>query len=272
MRRVYNEILDYNMDIPDEPRVVSLAPSNTDILYQIGAWDYVVGVSLYCNIPTLAKEKPRVGSYVNVIYKRLDKLSPDIIFTTTGVQRPLNRELMEKGYNVYPLGLPLSPYGIIENIIIMGNVLGLVEEAYRRADYYLSRLYKTKRGLSIDTYYEVDLGGPITIGSVSYINSGLYHIGLRNIFMDISKSYIPPDFDRVRELNPRLIIYENSYGRKLDPDELVKVLEDRGWGDVDAVREGNLVTVGPDYLAHYGPTFIDNLSDLLDRVEDLDII
>jgi ABC-type Fe3+-hydroxamate transport system substrate-binding protein len=40
---------------------------------------------------------------MNVIYKRLDDLNPDIIFTTTGIQRKLSEELDSKGYRVYPV-------------------------------------------------------------------------------------------------------------------------------------------------------------------------
>jgi len=264
--KVYNEILGKTIEIPDNPRIISLAPSITDSLYQVGAWEYVVGVSAYCNIPEKASEKPRVGTYMNVIYKRLDDLKPDIIFTTTGIQRKLSEELDSKGYHVYPVPLPTSVYGILENMYIIGGVVGKIIETNERLSYYIDKLSEIRGDIYSNVYYEVDLGEPITIGGVSYINSGLYHIGLRNIFLNELKTYFKPDFNRVRKLNPDIIIYEMHHGKKVDLDKLLNIFVDRGWEEIDAVRNRRIYILKPDSLAHYGPTFIDNLTKIRDEI------
>jgi len=65
-RRVYSEILNKYIEIPDKPRIVSLAPSITDSVAVLDRWDQLVGISIYCKVPKGLPEKPRVGSYLKV--------------------------------------------------------------------------------------------------------------------------------------------------------------------------------------------------------------
>lgn len=62
-------------------RLLSLAPSNTEILYCLGLEDEIIGVTAYCDYPPEAKTKPRVGSWITTDPERIRKLKPDLIFT-----------------------------------------------------------------------------------------------------------------------------------------------------------------------------------------------
>ncbi len=65
--RVYNPFVGW-MILPDHPeRIVSLSPSVTEILFELGLEDRVVGVSSWCHRPVQARSKPKVGSYVRVL-------------------------------------------------------------------------------------------------------------------------------------------------------------------------------------------------------------
>ena len=100
--KVFSEVLGEFVEVPEgDVRVVSLAPSVTDTIFYIGAGDVLVGVSAFCRRPREAQSLPRVGGYLNVDYEALESLKPDVIFTTTGVQRRLSYELRERGFNVY---------------------------------------------------------------------------------------------------------------------------------------------------------------------------
>jgi len=266
MRRVYNEILGKYIEVPENPSIVSLAPSITDILNEIGVWDNVVGVSIYCNIPEKAKEKPRVGAYLKVMYKRLDELEPDIIFTTTGAQRNTTLELADKGYKVYPVKLPLSLYGIIENVFEIAGVLDKVDKAISLSKEYIDILSNIKDSLSGRVYYEIDLGGPITAGKLSYIHDALEHIGLNNIYGEEYVTWTQPDFNYVQEKNPDIILYEKKPGAEASIDHLKKIFEERGWSDVEAVKRGRIYVLEPDSLAHYGPTLYKILEDLVSSI------
>ncbi len=265
MRKVFNEVLGTYIEFPEDPRIVSLAPSTTDILHEIGAWDNVVGVSIYCNIPEKAREKPRVGSYLKVMYKRLDELEPDIIFTTTGAQRNITLELKEKGYNVYPVKLPISLYGIIENVFEIAGVLDRVDKAISLSKGYVDLLNSIKDSLTGSVYYEIDLGGPITAGKLSYIHNALEHIGLKNIYGDKYVTWVQPDFNYVVDRNPEIILYEMKPGSKMTIEQLKKTFEERGWDDLEAMKSERIYLLKPDSLAHYGPTLFHTMNNLVSK-------
>lgn len=265
--KVFNEITGIYLDIKDKPRIISLAPAITDTLDKLGVWENIVGVSLYCNIPSKASKKPRVGAYLKVSYRRIDALKPDIIFLTTGIQRKLIFEMLEKNYPVYPVPLPISIYGILENMTIIGAVLGMMESSLNLMKKYLDILSKIKDDIWSSAYYEIDFGEPYTIGGISYINHALNHIGLKNIFSNIKKTYFIPDLNRVAEEDPEIIIYEVHPGKKMDVDKIRKIFIDRGWSNIKAVANDKIYILPPDSLAHYGPTLINNLENISIQVK-----
>ncbi len=266
MIRLFNDLLGDYVDIPDQLKIVSLAPSNTDILYHIGAWKHVYGVSVFCNYPPEARSLPRVGSYTNVIYSKLYEINPNLILTTSGVQRKLTQELKSRGFNVCPTLLPTSFYGIFENITFLGTLLNLVENAYKVIDRCTRILGEIKNETFMTVYFEVNLGSPITIGSGTYISSALYHIGLKNIFIDTQKSYFEPSFPEVAKADPDIIIYEVGYNEKKDYEELVEIFRKRGWSRLKAVRNKRIYILPPDTLTHYGPLLFDNLKKLYEEI------
>ncbi len=268
MRRVFNEITGKSFEVPPEPRIVSLAPSITDILDQIGAWRWVVGVSIYCNIPPKAREKPRVGAYLKVMDRRLAELEPDIIFTTTGAQRETTLKLVEEGYNVYPVPLPISLYGILENMFTIANVLGLTENAIERGKELVETLSNIRDKVEGSVYYEIDLGGPITAGKISYIHTALRHIGLDNIYGDVEEPWIQPDPNFVKERDPEIILYEVKPGDQPDKEKVRKMFIERGLSDVSAVKNDRIYVLPADSLAHYGPTLYETLRRVVAMIRE----
>ncbi len=260
--KAFNEITGKYIDIPDNPRIISLAPSITDTLDQLDMWDNLVGVSLYCNIPSKASEKPRVGAYLKVRYSKIDELKPNIIFMTTGIQRKLVFEMLDKGYPVYPVPLPISMYGILENMAIIGGVLNRTQKALEHMKYYIHVLSKIERDFLGTVYYEIDFGEPYTVGAISYINHSLDHIGLKNIFSQEEKTYFQPNLEEVFRRDPDFILYEVHPGKKLDEESLIKIFIDRGWSKMKAVKNKHFLLLPPDSLAHYGPTHILNLEKI----------
>jgi iron complex transport system substrate-binding protein len=263
--RVYSLALGRELEVPERPeRIVSLAPAVTETLFRIGAGDRVVGVSVFCSKPPEACTRPRVGSYYKVDYKRLDPLEPDLILATTGAQQGVVRELEERGYRVYPIPLPTSIYGVLDNIITTGIVVGELAGARRLAAELASRLPRLRGALEgVRVYYEIDLGGPVSAGAHSYIVDALEYLGAETVF---SRDRVPwvinPDPERVKSFDPDLIVYEKKPYSRDTPETVRRKLEERGLGGLRALREGRLIVLPPDSLAHYGPSLFDALEDL----------
>jgi len=253
------------LELPDSAqRIVSLAPNATETLYALGLGSRVVGRSAFCYRPAATLSLPVVSSYTKVRWELLRSLNPDLVLISTGVQRDLLNELVGAGLPVFPVPLPGSPYGILENIVLLGSLLGAEARANQlSAD--LAERYGKLYGLlpPMRVYLEFDLGGPISVGRGSYVSQALRHLGLTNIFAELSQSYFTPDLDEVSRRAPELIIYEPKPHRMRQEERARALMESRGWTQPLVVNEG-------DELAHYGPLFFEYLEGLERQIERLE--
>jgi len=270
--KLYSEALSMEVEVPERPqRIVSLAPAITETLFLIGAGPRVVGVSVFCSKPPEVRELPKVGSYYKVNYRILEELKPDLVLATTGAQSGVLRELVEKGYVVYPIPLPISVYGVLDNVVTTGIVVGEIEAARRLAMGLAERIPRLRGSLKgVRLYYEIDLGGPVTAGAHSYIADSLDLLGAETPFSrDRVPWVIEPDPRRIREFDPDVVVYEVKPFSKDTPERVRRKFEERGLGDLRALREGRLVLMPPDSLAHYGPSLIDSLESLVGKVRGI---
>ena len=271
MVKLFSEILGKEVEVPEKPsRIVSLAPAITETLYMLGAEDRVVGVSFFCDKPPEVSKKPRVGAYLNVNYSLLQKLNPDLILVTTGAQRDRIAELETKGYTVYPIPLPVSIYGIIDNVIVTGILIGELQKARELAFSLVKQVLDLKDALTgVKLYYEIDLGGPVSVGAHSYIGDALDLLGASHPFSEARVPYIVnPDNSAIAKFDPDVIVYEQKLGENATPNKVRRRFAERGLNNLRAVKEGRIAILDYDSLAHYGPSFFSALKDLINKVKE----
>ena len=114
-------------------RIVSLAPSNTEILFALGLDDRVVGVTEYCNYPEEAKAKPKVGGFSTVDIERVVYLEPDLILATHIHGKTAIPALEELGLTVLALA-PGSLDELMSNITLVGKITGQDKIASKLVD------------------------------------------------------------------------------------------------------------------------------------------
>ncbi len=242
-------------------RIVSLAPNATESLFALGLGERLVGRSAFCYRPAGALRLPVVSSYTRVRWLLLEALKPDLVLVTTGVQRGLLEELRRRELALFPLPLPQSPYGILENLVVLGALLDVAEAATHLAARLAQRYAALHQALPPRrVYLEFDLGGPITVGRGSYVGEALRHLGLQNIFADQPQSYFAPDLAEVVRRKPQIVIYEPKPHRARAKEKAQRLLEERGWAYP-------LVVTGGDELAHYGPQFFAYLEALVAQLQ-----
>lgn len=268
MVKLFSEVLGREVEVPDEPvRIVSLSPAITETLYRLGLEDRIVGVSFYCNKPPRAREKPRVGSYYKVLYDKVAELEPDLVLTTTGAQRKVLEELASR-FNIYPIPLPVTIHGILDEIKAVGIITGRIREARMLAaslSRILGKLEGSLRGTRV--YYEIFLGGPVSAGAHSYIDDLLSHLGAETPFRGSRTTWvINPDPDTIKAFDPQVILYERSPYGNMDQEKIIKSFEERGLGSLEALKRGRLIILEPDTLAHYGPSIFEDTQRIVAEV------
>ncbi len=258
--KFYNEFLNTEFEIADDVnRIVSLAPDITDTLNFLGLFDKVVGVSAYCWRPKEAREKPKLGGYLKVNVELLKKLKPDIVLTTSGVQRKVNEELLREGFVIFTTKLANSIFDILDNIIRIGNLFSISKIAYERANELFEIINNLKSNNIKGKYFaEIDLSPEITFGSNSYITHALYLLGYENVFMDDRRNYFIADYEELKKRDFDFIIYEPKPEKIKKPnlDEIIERYNKLGLGNLRAVKERKIIITPGDYIAHYGPSFI----------------
>jgi len=103
-------------------RIISLAPGITETLYELGLDKEIAGVTSYCNWPTSALKKPRVGGFTNPSIEKIVSLKPDLIIATIdGNRKDTVIQLERIGLPVYVIN-PGNTDKILEGIIHMGEI------------------------------------------------------------------------------------------------------------------------------------------------------
>ena len=175
----------------------------------------------------------------------------------SGYPEEFSRKLSMK-FPVYVFELPSSVAGIIDLV----NRVGIVAEQPGRAAEIekdlIARLSAFHSRRDLTAYVEIDLGGPVSFGYRSYITDALSLLGISNIYGNVDKEWLEPDFENVEKLDPDIIFYEPKMYSKFTEEGARKLISNRGWNNLKAVKNNAFfVSPGPlDFIAHHGPTFI----------------
>jgi iron complex transport system substrate-binding protein len=254
MVKIYNELLDEYLEIPRPvKKIISLDPASTETIFFLGYGEKIVGTDAFSYRPEEAKKIPKIGSYTHVKMEFLESQKPDIIFTTMGAQKELTKLLLNKGYNVYPISVATSVSKILNNIIIIGEVLGIYEKS---RELYLNLLEIITENLSspkVNVYIEFDLGGPITAGFPTHVSDAIRIAGGKNIFDEFESAYFEPNPSDIIKGNPSIIIYEPKRFSDYEKERFLRSLKNRG---LESLISKKIFYTKGDFLAHQGPSFI----------------
>src|SRR3990167_2199570 len=111
-------------------RIVSLAPSNTEILYALGAQDNLVACTRYCDYPDEARKKPRIGGGLDIDDELVKRFEPDLILTSTFVQNEITSRYKKSKMNIISL-MPTTLKGVFDSIFKIGKLTGKEKEAIK---------------------------------------------------------------------------------------------------------------------------------------------
>jgi len=254
--------------IEKEPkRIVSMAPSSTEILYALGLSDRVVGVTRYCNYPSEVEEAKKggrvevVGGFVDISIEAVLSLEPDLVVAATTLQLKAVKALRDKGLTVIHLN-PKNLDQVLGNVLLLGTATGsresaklLVDQLKSRIDKVISRVkdspYKPR------VYHEAWPDPLISVGPGSFIHDLIVMAGGVNIFADATTPYPIVSPEAVITRNPEVIILPEKHGETKYTKEEIKSRP--GWSAIDAVKNDRIYIINPDIISRPGPRLVDAL-------------
>jgi iron complex transport system substrate-binding protein len=257
-------------------KIISLAPSTTEIVFALGLDEKVVAVSNYCDYPynfsawIAAGNMTSIGDFKNPNMEVIASLEPDLIIATAGVQGETVGALRDLGYKVLVLN-PSDINGVLRNIELVGNATGKTAEAKTLIASITSRIdavvNKVANAASEPTvYYEVwyDSTSLWTAGSKAWQNELIEKAGGVNIFDDQDLDYFQSSAEAVISRNPDVILLPEEGMGKGEPFwvSLDAVKARPGWSSISAVQNDRLCTVDSNTIARAGPRVADIIEDL----------
>ncbi|MBN8571735.1 MAG: ABC transporter substrate-binding protein [Ignavibacteria bacterium] len=251
-------------------RIISMAPNITEGLYALGAQDYIVGVTEFCDYPPEAKQKTKVGGYDNANYEMVAALKPDVVFITVeSINRPMYQALQNLGIKMFVLNAK-SVNGVIEMMKTLGKITGKEKEAQILSSKIKHEKDSIIGGNDFDTQKKclviVGTNPIMTASKTSYINEIMMLSGLDNIYADSPMDYPTISYEDITVKNPAYILlpYDTTKTDKLkvELDEIRKQLS-----STEAVRKNNFIVVDNNVVFRPGPRVIDAVKLIRSKVK-----
>ncbi|WP_088007633.1 ABC transporter substrate-binding protein [Indiicoccus explosivorum] len=259
------------MTIEEEPEsIVSLMPSNTEILFELGLGDRVVGVTDFDTYPEEVADIEKVGG-VEFNVEKIISLAPDVVLAhesavATGAAG--YQQLRDAGIPVYVVSDATTFDEVYASIEEIGEVTGAAAEA----DGIITSMQEEVAAIEEqaaeveepkDVFVEI-AGAPdiYTAGSGTLIDEMIEVINAENVAAEL-EGWPNVDPEQIVEWNPDVIL--TTYGA-FTPDAVEQVLAREGFGDVTAVAEEAVYDVDGNVVTRPGPRLTEGLELMAEAV------
>lgn len=248
-------------------RIISLMPSNTEILYALGAGDQVVGVTELCNYPEDAATKAKVSDSFNINIEEIVALKPDVVFAYTLGQPEAVQKLEELGIKVITIKSAGNIDDVYSDIELIAKATGNEDKAKEIINGMKQKLEGIVSKVStIDTkkrvYLEISPSPDIwTAGSGTFQDELLKLIGVENIFGDV-EGWASVSEEVVISSKPDIILTTVGYA----PEPEKEILARSSWQEIPAIKNNHVYYVDSDLTTRPGPRIVDGVEVLFQAV------
>ncbi|EUB73615.1 ABC-type transporter, periplasmic subunit [Pseudomonas sp. GM41(2012)] len=218
-------------------RVVSLAPSLSEIVVELGSADLLVGVLDAGERPAELKDLPSVGRYGQLDMEQLLSLKPDLLLLWPGSVGPAQREQLKRLNIPTYVAEPHNLEQLTAQIEAIASQLGRPERGVSLAEKLRQRLdslrQRYRRDVPLRVFYQVWDRPLYTVGGGQIISDALEVCGARNVFADLTLPAPQVSIEAVLQRNPEVILASDQ--SQLDAW--------KAWPQVAAVAQGQLLLV-----------------------------
>ncbi|MGB0359875.1 MAG: cobalamin-binding protein [Endozoicomonas sp.] len=242
------------------PKIISLAPGSTELLFAAGAGKQVISVDDHSDFPEIVEQLPSVGGFPNVNVEAIVKMKPDLVVIWDGGNSlKVTQQLESLGITTFHLDA-VNFQDIEQAILSLGDIAGTsakarksVDEFHRRLE-QLSQQYKQRDPVSV--FFELWRSPLMTVGSGILIDEVISLCGGYNIFADINQKIPIVGIESIIARNPQVIIGSNPKGNTPESQKDMQTYW-KQWSDLDAVKNSQLYALPSDLIARISPRILD---------------
>jgi polyphosphate kinase len=236
-------------------RLVALGADGADILYHLGVWSQVVGVTTFYKPPPGAEKKPRVSGFSSGNLDAILRLEPDLVITSTDVQHQLASDLIKAGATVWAINSRS-----LEEVYEAIRNLGQIVRKNERAEELVAQMERDLQPVHINgahrpkVYFE-EWPEPLIAG-IGWVSELIERAGGTDIFAELrgqkKSAARAVALEEVITRAPE-IIFASWCGK---PVQTGDILSRPGWDKIPAVRTGHLIEIPSDDILQAGPGLI----------------
>ena len=251
-------------------KVVSMAPSNTEILFAIGAGPQVVGRDEFSDYPAEARSLPSIGgSMGQYSYEQVAALKPELVLAS-GINTPEQVKALEDlGITVFYLGNPSTLEEMYANLELIAQLTGREEQAAALVESLKARVIAVDDKLAGAAdkpvvFYEIDASDPnkpYTTGPGTFIDLLIARAGGMNL-PGLTDAYPQVSLEQIVLADPAVILLGDAlYGTT---PEIVAARA--GWSEITAVKENRVLPFDDNLVSRPGPRLVDGLEALAQAI------
>jgi len=249
-------------------RIVSLAPSNTEILFAIGAGSQVIGRDSYSDYPPEALRVKNIGGGFNELdTETILSLQPDLILASSLTPPEQIQALQKLGLTVFALANPRDIDGMYINLLTVASLTGHTGQAQTLIQNLKSRVSNVEQKLANLksrplVFYELDgtdPNAPWTTGPGTFIDTLINMAGGDNLGQALKSDWAQISLEELIAKDPAIILIGDAYWGGVTV-EAVKART--GWDALSAVKNSQVFPFDDNLVSRPGPRLVDGLEAL----------
>lgn len=248
----------------ENPRVVSLSPSLTEIVFQLGKGACLVGRSAVCNYPEEASKIPVAGNLGSPYMEKLAVLKPSILIISSFQDPSVRKTLENMGVKV--VVLPMDSIDCyFSGVKELGKILHCEAAAEKEIERVKKGLESFKENIKSTVpekrpvvYLEVWNRPLMTVGKKSFINDFINYAGGKNVAGNEAKDYFTCSEEWVIISNPDIII-----SPAMGKEQMKDILNRSGWSGITAIKNKRVyLALNQDLIYRLSPRILDGIEVL----------
>ena len=244
-------------------RLVSLAPSNTEMLFAIGAGEKLVGVTEHCSYPPAAINIEKIGAYKTLSIEKIAAMKPDLVVAIRGNDLETLESLRKLGIPVFAFEIKSVEeiFGALERL---GHLTGHQAQAVVLADSLKRRVKAVNEAVAKTSAKPRVLWGYLSVpvytaGKGTYIEDLITLAGGENLGSRAQGAWPQIGLETMIGWAPEVILTTDGRARDRLSQELERLLQTDGWKVLPAVKSGRIHYLEDDLFLRPGPRTIDAL-------------
>ncbi len=264
---ILRDALGFNFQLgPPPQRIISLAPNLTEILFELGLGNKIVGVTRFCNYPADVNKIERVGGLVDPSLEKITALQPDLILAFRGTPLEVLNKIRISGLPLFVFDEGQKLKELFSLIKTIGLLTGSEDKALaltKRLEWRLEVIEKKIRSVTKrpKVFATLSSSGLWTCGQQSFFHDLIELAGGQNIASLESKRWFSLGIEDLIRASPEIIIILapdlNSYLAKRE-----FFLKEKALKKIEAVQRDRFGWVNEDLASRFGPRLIQALEDL----------